>query len=203
MAIGWCIFFQGLIASVIGAFVGVLLGIWVDRWRQQRRKKEEARKAGNAIIEEIDSNITVLQTLIDILEWMRQQAQKRLLKSSDFAKPFARLQSRANKYALERDLLQYLWEKKVTPVAEIQLRLYADNCDGINIGLQRFEDFVSHLLLPLPDPSDQSMWMLTLDDLLPRISERIQQLRSFMDSSRMTYDWFEAATGLKGVIESK
>lgn len=201
MSNGLCSFFTALIPSLIGAVIGVLLGLWVDRWRERKRIKKEARKAGQEIIEEIDTNVTTLRSLINVLEWMQKQAEKRSLSSSDFARPFARLHTMRLKLALERDIIRYMWKKHGLVVAGIDTGWYLEDCEGINICLTQFENYVNTAVLPFPDPSDESQWKLTLADLSPRISQLVDLLRGFMNRSRSTYKEFKTATGLRSILE--
>lgn len=163
MTESWCTFVISLIASFLGAGFGVFLTLLLNKRIEKRRLRGRTQDVASRLRTEVIDNCSILDSLIAEIEGFDESAKARKSLPTPFL--LAKLKSDSYQYAVQNNLIPYLDEVTQHQGLGITLGHYYEHCTGINSLLIRFEEYVSHFLMPFPDPQDQTSWETTEEEI--------------------------------------
>jgi hypothetical protein len=168
MSEGWSNFVVSLIASFLGAGLGVFLTLSVNRCLEKRTQLQKAQEIRIKLREEVLDNCSTLDSLFETLGTLDNTVKERKPLPTPFL--LAKLPSDSYQYAVQNNLITPL-DKITQSSISSSLGHYYEHCAGFNSLLSTFEEYVSHFLTPFPEPDNESLWKITEEDVLRRTKE--------------------------------
>lgn len=156
-------FLISLIAAFIGAGFGVFLTLVINRQIGERRLRRRTKDILVDLRTEVISNCSTLDSLVGEIESFDNTVKERKPLPSPFL--LAKLKSDSYQYALQNNLVLHLDKVAQQEGLSIRLAHYYEHCPAANSLLSRFEEYVSHFVVPFPSQREETLWKSVEQDI--------------------------------------